>query len=177
MSFPEGSVPDVEVCVRMLKNNSERNKGLFSACRPLSEYSWLIAKIREKQAFSSSQEDSEGLVTTRTEAAINQALREMPDDFVIKPFLMANQAEVKGMLLTEYDEEAVHQLFFEDGREEGLIEGCERTHIEMIRNLMSSLQVSGQIAMNMLKIPAEEQDKYLQIIDGPSGGGEGNAVD
>ena len=85
------------------------------------------------------------------------------------------------MLLTEYDEEAVHQLFYEDGREEGreegLIEGCERTHIEMIRNLMSSLQVSGQIAMNMLKIPAEEQDKYLQIIDGPSGGGEGNAVD
>ena len=85
----------------------------------------------------------------------------MPDDFVIKPFLIANQAEVKGMLLTEYDEEAVHQLFFEDGREEGLEEG----RIESIRNLMSSLQVPAQTAMNMLKIPTKEHEKYLRMLE------------
>ena len=29
----------------------------------------------------------------------------MPDDFLIKPFLLANRAEVKNMCITEYDEE------------------------------------------------------------------------
>ena len=31
----------------------------------------------------------------------------MPEDFVIRDFLIANRAEVRGMLLTEYDEEKV----------------------------------------------------------------------
>ena len=31
----------------------------------------------------------------------------MPDDFLIKKFLLKNKAEVKGMFLTEYDQEKV----------------------------------------------------------------------
>ena len=30
----------------------------------------------------------------------------MPEDFVIRPFLVAHRSEVRGMLLTEYDETA-----------------------------------------------------------------------
>ena len=45
----------------------------------------------------------------------------MPADFVIKPFLEAHRAEVKGMLLTEYDEVATMELFKEDGRVEGVL--------------------------------------------------------
>ena len=35
------------------------------------------------------------------------AVDEMPEDFVIKKFIVANRAEVKVMLLTEYNEEKV----------------------------------------------------------------------
>ena len=69
------------------------------------------------------------------------------------------------MLLTEYDEEAVNQLFYEDGRIEGREEGREHTRIESIRNLMSSLQVPARAAMNMLKIPTKEHEKYLRILE------------
>ena len=47
----------------------------------------------------------------------------MPDDFVIKPFLFAHKAEVKGMLLEEYNETEVMELFKEEGRIEGREEG------------------------------------------------------
>jgi len=47
----------------------------------------------------------------------------MPSDFIIKPFLEAHRAEVKGMLLTEYDEAEQMELFKEDGRREGRKEG------------------------------------------------------
>ena len=57
------------------------------------------------------------------ENAIDRAISEMPDDFEIKPYLMAHRAEVKGMLLTEYNEAATMELFREEGREEGRIEG------------------------------------------------------
>ena len=46
----------------------------------------------------------------------------MPDDYLIKAFLEAHRAEVKGMLLTEYNEAEQMALFKEDGRKEGIIE-------------------------------------------------------
>ncbi len=39
--------------------------------------------------------------------AIDAAIDEMPDEFVIKKFLLLNKAEVKGMFFTEYDQEKV----------------------------------------------------------------------
>ncbi len=40
----------------------------------------------------------------------------MPDSFVIKPFLVTHRAEVRGMLLTEYNETEQMELFKEDGK-------------------------------------------------------------
>ena len=53
------------------------------------------------------------------EDAVDKALNEMPDDFEIKGFLMDNKAEVKNMLLTEYNEAENLNAFKEEGREEG----------------------------------------------------------
>ena len=36
---------------------------------------------------------------------IQYSKNEMPDDFLIKKFILANRAEVKDMCLTEYNEE------------------------------------------------------------------------
>lgn len=68
----------------------------MAACEPLSEYAWLVESIRENQR-----------TMKNLEAAIDAAIEEMPDDFVIKRFLLQNKAEVKGMFLTEYDQEKV----------------------------------------------------------------------
>ena len=40
----------------------------------------------------------------------------MLDEFIIKTFLLSNKAEVKGMFLTEYDQEKVLELVVYDDR-------------------------------------------------------------
>ncbi len=112
-SFPEGSESDIEVSVRMLNINYGRNKKLLDACKPLKEYSWFIAEIRDNQNKMD------------TEHAVDKAINEMPDDFEIKPFLEVHRSEVQGMLLTEYDEVEAMELFREDGIREGIIVGRE----------------------------------------------------
>ena len=80
-----GSEADIEVCVTMLNINYGQNKELMQLCQPLNEYAWLVNKIRAYQ------KDLKNL-----EAAVDAAIADMPDDFLIKKFLLLNKAEVKG---------------------------------------------------------------------------------
>ena len=67
---------------------------------------------------------------------IDAAITAMPSDFVIKPFLEEHRAEVKGMLLTEYDEVATMELFKEEGREEGKNERSREIYERLIASKM-----------------------------------------
>lgn len=96
------SEADVEVRVRMLNVNYGRNRALMEACKPLDEYSWFIARIRENQKNHSIVD------------AVKRAVDEMPEDFAIREFLIVNKEEVEGMLDTEFNEEEVWQMFQND---------------------------------------------------------------
>ena len=50
--------------------------------------------------------------------AVDDAASSMPKDYVLRSFIVKNQAEVIGMLDTEYNEAEVRELFMEDGRAE-----------------------------------------------------------
>ncbi len=88
-----GGEADIEVCVTMLNINYGKNEELMQTCQPLNEYAWLVDKIRSFKGD--------------IEAAIDAAIADMPDNFLIKQFLLSHKAEVKGMFLTEYDEKKV----------------------------------------------------------------------
>ena len=91
-----GGEGDIELLVTMLNINYGMNKALMEACKPLNEYAWLVETIRVKQR-----------TMKNLEAAIDATIDEMPDKFTIKKFLLLNKAEVKGMFLTEYDQDKV----------------------------------------------------------------------
>ena len=107
-AFPKGSDPDIEIKVRMLNINYGRNKELLNACKLLKDYSWLVDRIRYYKEL-----------TGDIETAVDMAIREMPEESVIKSFLMNHKAEVKHMCITEYDEVKTMNMFKEEGREEG----------------------------------------------------------
>ena len=109
-AFEKNSQPDIEVKVTMININYGHNKDLMSVCKPLNEYAWFVDKIRNSK-------------TNTFEESIDKALSEMPADFLIKPFLMANKAEVKHMCITEYDESRTLAEQREEGKEEGRAEG------------------------------------------------------
>lgn len=140
-SFPEGSKPDIEVNVRMLNINHGRNQKLLDACEPLKEYSWLMQEIRKNRK------------TMEIEDAVDKAMADMPEDYVIRPFLDAHKVEVSGMLLTEYNEAETMELFRQ--------EGVDKNRIESIKTVMKKLKYTAQQAMEFLEIPIADRAKYL----------------
>ena len=112
-AFPEAKrdAADIQVRVRMININKGHSPQVMASCKPLDEYAWMVDRVR-------TAEETVGL-----EAAIDQAIDAMPDDYVIKQFMEAHRAEVKGMLLTEYNEARQMELVKEEGRAEGRREG------------------------------------------------------
>ena len=132
-AFPnelQGVTSDVEVTTRMLNINKDYNKNLMAACKPLSEYAWFIDKIR------SLSDDHE------IEEAVDIAIEKMPDDYLLKLFLIGNKAEVKDMCITEYDEVETMNQFREEGRKEGRKEGREEVIIDMLKKGNSPQAIS-----------------------------------
>ena len=66
----------------------------------------------------------------------------LPDNSLIKPFLLANKAEVKRMCITEYDEERT----FAEQKEEGIAEGKVNTLIELVNDGILTLSDAAKRA-------------------------------
>lgn len=120
---PEGVEPDIEVTVRMININYGHNIELMDKSSILNEYAWFIDAIRRRQKVMNS-----------VEAAVDAAIEEMPENFVLKKFLVAHKAEVKGMYLTEYNEEKERQLAREEAREEAINEDRKRVAADMLKD-------------------------------------------
>ena len=147
---------DVSVRVHLRNINCGYNAELLEKCRPLYEYSWLVDEIRT------------GCRLMPIEDAVDRAIDTMPGNFVIRKYLIANKAEVKSMCLTEYNEAEVMEMFKEEAREEGLEEGMEKgreeTLLEAVKNIMNSLKLTAEQAMDALGVPASDRGKYLGML-------------
>lgn len=142
-AYFEGTKGDIEVTVRMLNINVGRNKALFDACKPLQEYSWLVDKIRTYSRQMGVEE------------AIDKTIAEVPENFVLKQFLFEHKAEVKGMILTEYNEEEVMNGFKEEGK--------EAEKMAFIKNLLT-LGVSDEIIQKAAEIDLNKFNRIKSVI-------------
>ena len=140
-AFEQNSRPDIEVRVTMININYGRNKELLEACKPLKEYAWFVDRIR----INSKKTDS--LIV-----AVNLALDDLPEDSVIKPFLLANKAEVNRMCITEYDEART----FADQRDEGRAEGRAEGAIDMLIALVKKGMLTVAQAAKEANMPVTE---------------------
>ena len=64
------------------------------------------------------------------------------------------------MTLQERDER-MREEGRKEGKKEGRKEGMEIAILNSIKNLMETLDISAEKAMDLVKIPAEEREKYL----------------
>jgi predicted transposase YdaD len=100
----------------------------MEACEPLKEYSWFVDRVRVHMDGK-----------PQLEAAVDKALGEIPGSFILKAFLLANKAEIKGMFLEDYNLET----FKRDMRAEGYEEGLEEVRKDITaRMLKEGLPVS-----------------------------------
>ena len=103
----------------MFNVNMGKNGDMMTTCKPLAEYAWIVDTIRKNEAMLNDAVEREKVL----DIAIDRTIDTIPDDFITKTYLEAHRAEVKGMLLTEYNEAKAMELFREEGREEGRAEG------------------------------------------------------
>lgn len=128
----ESMEPDIEVKVRMININYGKNTELMDNCKPLAEYAWFVEQIRENR-----------MAGEEIEAAVDKAMDDMPQDYVIRTFLLGNRAEVKDMCITEYNEAETMKMFREEGREEGRKEGEGR--LAKLVSMLISVGRTGDI--------------------------------
>ena len=118
----------------MININYGHNKDLMEKCKPLSEYSWFVDRIR-----SLLKEGKELRV------AISTAIDELEDDSLIKPFLLSNKAEVTRMCITEYNEEKVRNQTLEEGKAMGKAEGILETLVSLVKDgILTLAEAAGR---------------------------------
>lgn len=111
------------------------NIRLMADCRRLDEYSRFVERIRllRKNGLSADE-------------AIDQAVIYCIDHGIMEDILLPFRAEVKKMLLTEYNERKYMKMFRKEAREQGMEEGIrqERTRLleTMLQNGASAEQLS-----------------------------------
>ena len=128
----------------MININYGQNRKLLGACKPLEEYAWLVEHIRENH------EDMD------IENAVDKAIDEMPADYVIRPFLIGNRAEVKGMCITEYNEAETLQMIREEGREEGR----EEERMELLSRMVRRGDMTVERAAEYAGMTTEQFSNY-----------------
>ncbi len=115
---------DIDVRVRMLNINFGRNNELMNKCKPLEEYASFIKEIRNNNK------------QRELSVAVRNVIKSMPDDYLLKEFLMIHMREVEEMLEMDYDAEEIQELFKEEGRLEGRQEGRDTRDFELISDML-----------------------------------------
>ena len=96
-------------------------------------------------------------------------IKDMPEDFEIKKFLIGNQSEVKNMCITEYNEAETMAKFKRDGIEEGIEigmekgmeKGLEKGRLEMLVSLVKDRFLTVREAAARCNMSVEAFQKLL----------------
>ena len=146
-SFDEENraVADIEVTVHMYNINYDRRSELLKKCKPLEEYAWFIDRVRMCGEVG-------------IEEAVAKAIDDMPENFEIRPFLLAHRAEVIGMMFMDYNEEETMRLVRKEAEEDGRALGSNDTirAIKLLNSGVNSLKalikegIPESIAQNVL---------------------------
>ncbi len=79
-----------------------------------------------------------------------------------------DQKEVAEIMVTLFDQEKIMEIhdyhIAEAARKEGLQEGRAEGTLFGIKNLMETLGLSIEAAMNALKVPEDERVKYANLL-------------
>ena len=150
---------DIEVTVTMINVNYGHNNSLLEDCMPLGDYSFFVERVRQNYTIYGD-----------ADKAIDRSLEELPDNSLIKPFLMNNKAEVKNMCITEYNEEkamaVLKEEFLEEGIEKGIEQGIqkgiEKGKFETLSELVKNDDLPIEVAAKKMKMTVEE---FKSIMD------------
>lgn len=138
----------MELGAMMININYGKNKELMNKCRILLEYSIFVDKVKKY---------SKNLIL---ESAIDKAVEECIKENILRDTLTKHRAEVKDMLLTEYDEEKTIRLFQNEVEKEKARAEKEKARAEEEKARAEKEKARADAAERELKHLKEYMEKH-----------------
>ncbi|MBP5468247.1 MAG: hypothetical protein J6Z11_03285, partial [Candidatus Riflebacteria bacterium] len=142
---PEG----YEWTAKMININTGKNKELLLKCKILGEYSSFVDCVRK---YSKIYDDFT--------IAVDKAVEECIENGILKDLLVKYSAEVKNMLLTEFDEVKDWAIIAKGYKEIGYDEGLEEGKKGIIKNMLSN-GFTKETIIKSTGITEEDFDKII----------------
>ena len=144
----------------MIDINYGKNQDLLLKCKKLGEYSYFVDCVRKHSAKKSFPK------------AIDEAVKECIEKGILADFLKKHIAEVRTVLLTEYDEEkdlkiiaeGYKELWKEEGLEEGRKEGIKEGIKEGKENLIKAMLSNGKTKKEIIDFIGISEEEFNQIM-------------
>ena len=118
----------LEICVKVININVDKENPVLTRCEALKEYSEFMEQVR----FN---------VENKIPEALTVAIKQSIKQGFLSEYLSRKSTEVENMLLTEYDYDTdiavQRQEAYEDGMEQGIQQGSQQAKIETAKNLLS----------------------------------------
>ena len=141
--------PELELVCKVYNINFGKNQELLEKCNVLKQYMTFVDYVR--YYLSQLDDYDEG----NLKKAINMAIDRCIEEGVLVEFLRENRSEV--VKVTQLDYTFDRQIIME--REAGREEGSEAAQCDAIRNIMKSMKLSADEAMDILNIPEADREK------------------
>lgn len=147
--FREEKEPGLELVVTAVNINQGCSQELLDKCESLRGYMAFVEKVWVKLAAE-----------VKLEEAVRQSVNECISENILEDFFREHREEIVEMGIYEFDQELHDQVLREDGEAIGMEKGIEIGRREAIENLMDTLNLTEEQAMEALKIPESERKKY-----------------
>jgi predicted transposase/invertase (TIGR01784 family) len=145
----------LEITVKIININIEKDNPILHQCKPLKQYSDFINQVR-----LCIKEDVENPFTT----AINLSIK----NGILSDYLKRKSTEIRNMLFGEYDYDTDIRVqrreAFEDGVEEGISQGAEQKAIETAKNFLK-LGLSIELIANGTGLSEENIKKIKEELE------------
>ena len=145
--------PELELVCKVYNINFGKNQELLEKCNVLKQYMTFVDYVK----YYLSQQDGDN--DDDLKKAINLAIDKCIEEGVLVEFLRENRSEVVKVTQMDYTFDRQIMMEREAGREEGRAEGSAAAQCDAIRNIMKSLKLSADEAMDILNIPEADRDK------------------
>lgn len=128
--------------------NKGKNDELLKKCKPLEDYITLINSIREYEKQYSIEE------------AVDKAVDECISNNIMADILRIHKAEVKDMVLTEFNKEVYEKGIREEGIEEGIEKGSDLV-LEILALFKEGYSIEEIVGRGFPREIVEKAKKYI----------------
>jgi len=140
--------------VRVMNINIGHNKDLMEKCQLLRDYSLFIGKIKTYNKLMSIND------------AVIHVMNECISEGILSEFLKSKRGLVMDSMLYEYDQKKVEEMWAREAVEIGAKIGAEmadEARVTDIVNLMDSMKLTWEEALDALKIPEDKKAHYYDL--------------